>query len=180
MSFNKDTCEFGLVQQQVVRPFQRQSGIWCEGLRGFGQGHTGEQRHLRGVAREQAGAKQYGEREIAGRAAPAPPATAAAFGLTMREHGEPVGLAVVSQISAEIGGGWQNLVNLQPPRCGGGGVHPKITFAAARAAASTGAAKRKKPVVNRPPATATKESEAGRASNASAASSKNITLMMRM
>ena len=100
MGLNEDACEFGLVQQQVVRPFQRQSGIWREGSRGFGQGYTGKQRHLRRVSREQAGAKQHGEREIAGRAAPVPPATAAALGLAMCENGEPVRLAVRGQRSA--------------------------------------------------------------------------------
>ena len=59
-------------------------------------------------------------------------------------------------------------------------LHQNSAFAAACAATTIGPGNRKKPTVNNPLATATKDSDAGRGSNAAAGASKYITLMTRI
>ena len=168
-------------KQHVVRPFQSEVGnIGQEVGHRFRHRHPGEQGNLRGLARRHVRSQQHRQSQIVGRCVPGTATAATPIGLSMREHRQAGWLPTRGQRPAKIGGGRQNLVYLQPPVHSGSRVHPKIALAAAKAAASTGAANRKNPVVNKPPTTATKDSDAGRASKASALSSKNITLMMRI
>ncbi len=186
-------------KQHVVRPFQRECRprLWpfarqMERQR-LGQRHPGQQRPLRRLARRAARPQQRREEQVARGPRPWPAMGAATGGLPARQDGQPLPArrprrqggrgrrwkggfrkppASRHAIDAVIGPWWgrgqrPRSRKVQPDR-----ISQASALALPSAAAMKGAGITKKKVVNRAPAAATTDIEAGRASNGASAGSK--------